>query len=230
MPRKVQTSETSAPPAPATKKVIAQGDAAAIAARFKDFPNIEVLKRQMANPSDPGSLPILLKDESSDCCVNSDHMNRLRPGATKCHVCRKPARQWYVRWANFAQEGRAGQIRAKGYVGVEIADLQDTDDVADLFRSSKDTLVRRGDRGQEILVKRPLEVHNFIKAKQAAAWNTSARSAKKIRASLADAAGRELGDEAGQTIHDGGIDVTVTRRRGTLGGEAEVDDEELIDA
>src|SRR3954468_6990994 len=108
MPRKVQTSEMSAAPAPAKKKIIPQGDAAAIAARFKDFPAIDVLTRQMQNPTDPGSLPILLKGESGDCCTNSDHMNRLRPGATKCHVCKRPARQWYVRWANFGQEGRAG--------------------------------------------------------------------------------------------------------------------------
>lgn len=210
----------------APKTIIAQGDAASLAARFKDFPAIDVLTRQMANPTDPGSLPILLKDEAGESCVNSEHINRLRPGAAKCHLCKKPARKWYVRWCNFGQEGRASQIRAKGYVGIEIKEMQDSDDVADLYRSEKDTLVRRGDRGQEILCKRPLEVHNYIKGKQRDTWNANAKSAKKMRSSLAESAGRELGDEAGQTIHDGGIQVEVTRRRGTLGGEAEVDEAE----
>lgn len=208
----------------APKTIIAQGDAAALAERFKDFAAIDILSRQMANPTDPGSLPILLKDESADACVNSEHMNRIREGATKCHLCKKPVRKWYVRWANFGQENRASQMRAKGYVAVEIKEMQDTDDVADLFRSDKDLFVRRGDRGQEILVKRPLEVHNFIKAKQRQKWNANATSAKKMRSDLSEAAGRELGDEAGQSIHDGEIQVEVTRRRGTLGGETKVDE------
>jgi hypothetical protein len=44
--------------------VLPQGDPAAIAARFKDFPALDVLTRRFNNPNDPGSLPILLKDEN----------------------------------------------------------------------------------------------------------------------------------------------------------------------
>lgn len=212
-------------PVKAKKVVLPQGDPKAIAERFKDFPNIDVLTRRFDNPNDPGSLPILLKGESPDCCVNSDHMNKLRPGATKCHLCKRPARLFYVRWANFGMEGRAGQIRAKGYVAVEIKELRETDDVADLFRSEKDTLVRRGDRGQEILVKMPLEAYTYIKSRQREAWNARAMSGKQIKKDLAEAAGAELGDEAGQTIHDGGIQIEkMTRTRTTLGTEADFDE------
>jgi hypothetical protein len=210
--------------AKAKKPVPAQGDAAAIAERFKDFPAIDLLTRRFDNPNDPGSLPILLLDEAADACVNSEHMNRLKRGATTCHLCKKPARIWYVRWCNFGQEGRAAQIRAKGYVGVEIKELRSEDEVADLYVSKKDTLVRRGDRGQEILCKMPLEAFNLVKRRQREKWNAGAKSAKKITSELAEAAGRELGDEAGQTIHDGGISVEVTRAHGTLGGEAELDE------
>lgn len=216
--RNVQSSG----PAPKQKKVVLpQGDPAAIAERFKDFPNIDVLTRRFSNPTDPGSLPILLKDESADACINSEHMNRLKPGATICHLCKRPARIWMVRWANFGMEGRAGQIRAKGYAGVEIKDLRDTDDVADLFRSDKDTLVRRGDRGQEILVKMPLEAYNYVKGRQRDAWNERALSGNKVKSDIAEAAGAELGDEAGQSIHDGAIKVEkMTRTKTTLGDEA----------
>lgn len=221
MARQARTQTPSATPKPQKKVVLPQGDPAAIAERFKDFPNIEVLTRRFSDPSDPGSLPILLKDDPDGACVNSEHMNRLKPGATKCHICKNPARLWYVRWANFGMEGRAAQIRAKGYAGVEIKELKDTDDVADLFRSDKDTLVRRGDRGQEILVKVPLEAYNYIKGKQRESWNARAMSGKQVTADLAEAAGAELGDEAGQSIHDGAITVEkLTRTRSTLGDEA----------
>jgi hypothetical protein len=43
------------------------------------------LTRRFNNPNDPGSLPILLKDENPAACVNSEHMNRLKAGATHCH-------------------------------------------------------------------------------------------------------------------------------------------------
>lgn len=222
MPRKrlVQTSGVVA-----TRKAAAlpQGDPDAIAARFKDFPNIDVLTRRFTDPNDPGSLPILLKEEDPNCCVNSDHMNRLRPGATKCHLCKRPARIWYVRWFNLGQEGRNSQMRVKGYEVVKRAQLRDDGDVADMYsdRSEKDVYVRRGDRGQEVLGYMPLEAYNQIKSRQRAAWNKTAFSAKKTREQIAQNAGNELGDEAGQSIHDGDIQIESMRQtRTTLGDEA----------
>jgi hypothetical protein len=108
-------------------------------------------------------------------------MNRLKRGATTCHCARSPHGSGTCAGATSAQEGRAAQIRAKGYVGVEIKELRSEDEVADLYVSKKDTLVRRGDRGQEILCKMPLEAFNLVKRRQREKWNAGAKSAKKIR-------------------------------------------------
>lgn len=192
--------------------------------RFKDFPAIDVISRRFENPHDPGSLPILLKDEDSHCCVNSEHQNRLRSGATTCHLCKQPVRKWYVRWFNLAQEGRNAQMRSKGYIGVEVLELRDADDVSDLFRSKEDRFVRRGDRGQEILGKQPLELYMEIKRLQREDRTKRAGSRRALVSDLAEHAGRELGSEAGDMIHEGEISVeSMTRTKSTLREEAEVD-------
>lgn len=203
---------------------VALSDPAVMAERFKDYPAIEVLSRRFNNPNDPGSLPILLKDEDANACVNTDHQNVLKPGSTKCLKCGKPARKWYVRWFNLASEGRNAQMRAKGYVPVEMTELPDVDDIADLYRSDKDRFVRRGDHGKEILGKMPLELFTYVKTKQRQAWSQSAISKTKTRQALAESAGAELGDEAGQSIHDGMIQIeSLTQTKTTLGDEAGVD-------
>lgn len=218
MPRKaVQRSTEHTPPKP-VKTAPLPGpvlDGADLVARWKDFPAIDVLERRLLDPGDPGSQPILLKDEDPHCCVNSEHQNALRAGSTKCHVCKKPVRKWYVRYFNLAQAGRAGQMRAKGYLGVEIKELQTADDVADLYRSDKDGLVRRGDRGQEMLGKQPLEFYNEVKRRQRAIRDARMQSASARRHDLADAAGRALGDEAGTSIHGGMIKEEFMRREQT---------------
>ncbi len=194
--------------------------------RFKDFPAIDVISRRMNDPNDPGSLPILLKDEDPHCCINTDHQQKMKPGAAECRICKKPARKWYVRYFNLAQEGRNAQMRGKGYVAVEIKELQDSDDISDLYTSNKDTFVRRGDRGQEILGKQPLELFLEIKRRQHEHRMQRSMSAKQLRSELAEAAGSELGDEAGSSIHAGDIKVeSMTRSRTTLGAEAELGDD-----
>lgn len=194
----------------------------ALLARFKDYPAIDILSRRFNDPNDPGSVPILLKDEDRDACVNTDHQNRIRPAATTCHLCKKPVRLWYVRFINTTQEGRWAQIRAKGYVPVETTELNDLEDVADLVKSGNDRYVRRGDRGQEILVKMPLELYIEIKKRQRDLRKKNSLSSKKLQSDLAEAAGEQLGDEAGQTLHDGGIKVESLRAtRSTLAEEVE---------
>jgi hypothetical protein len=196
---------------------------ASISERFKDFPALNVLTRRFNDPSDPGSQPILLKDEASDACTNTDHQTKLKLGAVTCALCGRPARRWYVRYFNLGMEGRHSQMREKGYVPVEVKELQSADDVSDLYRSKEDTYVRRGDRGQEILAKTPLEGVLYVKRLQRDKRMADSISPKKMKADLAEAAGAELGDEAGQTIFEGGIQVeSVTRSRTTLGAEAEL--------
>lgn len=223
MPRKrvVHTTGPVAKAKPAPKL-----DTANILERFKDYPAIDVISRRFNNPNDPGSLPILLKDESADACVNTDHQLVLRPGATQCQKCQRPARKWYVRFGNTGQEGRWAQLRAKGYMPVDVGELMDSQDVADLVKGAGDSYVRRGDRGQEVLVKMPLELYLAVKRLQREQRDARMTSKASLTADLSEAAGHELGDEAGQTIHDGGIQVeSLTRSRTTLHEEAIATDE-----
>lgn len=205
--------------------------------RFKDFPAIDVIERRFQNPNDPGSLPILLKDESPHACCNTEHHNRIKGGWTTCQVkskdtgraCGKPLRKWFVYWVNTAKEGRWSQIKSKGYVPVEVRDLQDAQEVSDLVKQTEESgsiYVRRGDRGQEILCKQPLELYNEIKKRQRAATEARNKSVKSRREERAEMAGKELGDEAGQAIYDGEIKEEYMRRgKSTLQEEAAGDDE-----
>jgi hypothetical protein len=222
--RRVQTSATLTPPVKVAAKV-APPDPKALLERYKDFPSIDVISRRFNNPNDPGSLPILLKDEDAACCTNTDHQRRLRPNATVCHLCDRPARKWYVRYFNLASEGRNAQMRSKGYQTVRIAELMDADDIGDLYTEKKDGVVRRGDRGQEVLGKMPLPLFLEIKRRQEDERMARAISAKAIRSDLEEAAGKDLGDEAGQSLKDGVIKVeSVTRHSSTLGDEAQAAD------
>lgn len=199
--------------------------------RFKDFPAIQVIKRRFSNPNDPGSLPVLLKDESPDACTNSEHQNRLTGGATKCALCKpaRPVRKWFVYWVNTAREGRWANIKAKGYVPVDISELHDVEDVSDRVKNPGDNYVRRGDSGKEVLCKQPLELWLYIKRQQREMRDARFGSKKRVQSDLSELAGQEFGDEAGQTIHDGGIQIESMRRvRSTLGQEADTSD--MIDA
>ncbi len=238
MPRKratavVQTSEELAPEKPVRKTVLPIVDKDDLLKRFAEYPAIDVISRRLMDPNDPGSLPILLTDESANACINSQHQLSLRPGAGKCHLCRKPARKWYVRYINANVEGRWAQIKAKGYVPVEVKELKDEQDVADLIQTAEKTgqiYVRRGDKGHEILCKIPLELYLYIKRQQRELYAARNNSKRAVTDDLAEAMGAEHGDEAGQMIHEGGIKVEMmTRSRTTLGAEASADDSDSID-
>lgn len=193
-------------------------------ARFKGLPNFDVISRRLLDPNDPGSLPILLKDEAPRACINTDHQRVLRPGATKCHLCKQPARIWHVHYCNSDIPGRWSTMKAKGYLPVLVSELADQEDVADLHKQQEDSgqmYVRRGDRGREILMKIPLEIYTHVKTAQADRVRASMKNTKALRAELAERAGAELGDEAGEYIHRGGVQVeSMTRERTTLGQEA----------
>lgn len=221
--RLVQTSGD----APVAPKVSLPTNKAALLERFKDYPAIDVIERRFNDPNDPGSQPILLKEDPAGACINSDHQHKLRENASTCHLCKKPARHWVVRWVNTSIENRWSQIKGKGYLPVEVRELKDQRDVSDLVRMKDEetgaTYVRRGDRGAEVLCKMPLELYNYLKRAQRASLAQRNNSKKAQAEDLAEAAGAELGDQAGQYIHDGGIKVeSMKRTTRTL-------DEELAD-
>lgn len=191
---------------------------------FKDFPAIDLLERRFLDPRDPGSLPILLRDEDPNACVNSEHQNLVKPNQTHCKVCRRPVRKWFVYWGNTAKQGRHSQMTAKAYIPVEVVELRDKGDIADLVQQKDDgarVYVRRGDRGQEMLYKQPLAAFNIIKTKARELKAAKQSTAKQRREALAEAAGRELGSEAADHIYGGGIKEEYFRTsKTTLGEEA----------
>jgi hypothetical protein len=100
---------------------------------------------------------------------------------------------------------------------VRIEELQNPESVLGASES-KDGIVRRGDRGQEVLVKMPLELYTAIKARQQDLRNRRFRNAQAVKSDLANAAGQSLGDEAGETIQND-FQLTLKHHRSTLGDE-----------
>lgn len=183
-----------------TAPITAAGDAALLD-EFKDFEGIKVLERRLTNPDLPGSLPIRLNDEPTYI---------QDPTGVK--------RVWYVRWINGGDEGRSSQVLdGLGYVPVRLEELQNAKMVMGLHKSD-DGIVRRGDRGQEWLAKMPLRLYNEIKRRQHAKRERRERNAKLVKEDLANAAGRELGSEAGDAVHDD-FSVSITKTRSTYGDE-----------
>jgi hypothetical protein len=169
--------------------------------KYKDFPGIAVLERRLENPDLPGSLPIRLKDEPT---------HAQDPHGKK--------RIWYLRWVDTGENGRYSMVTdVHGYVPVRVEELQSavsTIGAAD----TKDGIVRRGDKGREVLCKIPLELYNAIKSEQQRVRERRSRNARAVKHDIASAAGVALGDEAGQTISDE-FSLEVKHGRGTLGGE-----------
>lgn len=170
--------------------------------QFKDFPGIKVIERRLQNPDLPGSLPIRLKDEPAH--IDDPHGKK---------------RLWYVRWINGGMDGRSSVVTdALGYVPVQIDELQNPNMLVGLQKQSADGIVRRGTNGNEWLAKMPLQLYNAIKAKQQEIRRKRERNAKLVKEDLANAAGREMGSEAGDTIHDE-FSVEITRSKSTYGAE-----------
>jgi hypothetical protein len=217
----------------AVKHVLPQTTKEKLLEEFKDYAGINVIERRFANPNDPGSLPILLKDEADTCCMSTGHQSKvLSRSQTTCREklpsgarCGLPVRHWHIYIIDTTADGRWAQMKTKGYVPVLVEELKDTEDVTALVRQKEDNgavYARRGDRGKEIVMKIPLPLYNQIKADQLTRVNAGLTSKKKLQAELSEGAGRELGDEAGQTIHNGGIQVeSLSRSRSTLADEAE---------
>lgn len=209
---------------PAKKPTVPQTRVEDLLARFKDYPAIDVISRRFLDPNLPGSLPILLKDEPDRPCNNTDHQRLLKPGATHCHLCKLPARIWHVHYNNGDIAGKWADKKQKGYIPVLVGELKDQEDVADLVKHAEEngaTYVRRGDRGREVLMKIPMPLYTHAKEIEAQKLRNSLKNPKALRADLAERAGAELGDEAGEYIHRGGVQVeSMTRERTTLGQEA----------
>jgi hypothetical protein len=176
---------------------VADGLDAELLTKYKDFKGINVIERRLQDPDLPGSVPIRLKDEPA---YLQDPLGKKR--------------KWYVRWINGAEAGRFALVtETMGYVPVLRDELQHSDGLMGLS-DSKDGIVRRGDRGNEVLVKMPLELYTAIKRKQEDKRQRRARNVKSVREDLANMAGAQVGSQAGDFVADE-MTVEVKRQRRT---------------
>jgi hypothetical protein len=181
---------------------------AALLEKYKDFKGINVVERRLQDPELPGSVPIRLNDEPT---YLQDPLGRKR--------------KWYVRWINAAEAGRYSLVtETMGYVPVRVEELQNADSVMGIAES-KDGIVRRGDRGSEVLVKMPLELYTAIKSRQEEKRRKRSHNAKALKEDMANIAGQSVGSEAGDFVHDE-MSLTVKRgRRTTVAQELGAEDE-----
>jgi hypothetical protein len=138
-------------------------------AKAKALPKVSVIDRRMANPFGTGTVPITLKT----------------PG------------QWEVRWVySKMRPGHLYQMtHQKGWVFVEPGELDGSPDEYGL--TAKDNRLVRGDHGEEVLMKMPLE--DFKKIQKAKAeYNLKELGQKQMQSAVAQATAKQHGDEAGE--------------------------------
>jgi len=187
--------------------------------KYKDFPGIKAIERRMLTGDDVGSVDIRLKGEPS---FLDDPKGKKRV--------------WYLRWVNTNWPGRWVHVTQQlGYVPVRVSELLDPESIPNLHRKADDgadPFVRIGEKGQEVLVKYPLELYNASKRAKQELRERRSRNAKIVKEEMANNAARALGDEAADTIHDE-FDLTLRRTRSTLGAESQAlsdhEAEEILD-
>src|SRR4051812_6512515 len=113
-------------------------------AKYQNFPGIKAIERRVLTGELPGSVDLRLKEDPE---FHADPLGKKR--------------YWYLRWINTKIPGRFSNITTgMGYVPVHLSELQEgqADAIGDLHRDAtdeKDPIVRRGDKGELVLVKMP---------------------------------------------------------------------------
>src|SRR5690348_14791078 len=186
--------------------------------KYKDFKGIQAIERRVLSGDEQGTVDIRLKDE---------------PPYVQDPLGKK--RIWYTRWINTKWPGRWAHVtQVLGYVPVYVSELLDPQAIADLFKNpadGADPMVRRGDRGEEILVKYPLELYTFAKRQKAELRERRSRNAKIVKEEIANQAGRTdgFGSEAADAIYED-FNLELRRRKTTLGAELSEQSEVLDEA
>lgn len=193
-------SRQSAPMSAAPQVEPEDLELAALIEEFKDVPNIQILEHRIAHGTDapaalrlkaaPGGLPepTVAEDPHGETCF------------------------WKLRWFNFAIEGRAERFVNEGYTKVERTELMDPESIPNL---AEGPIVKKGERGQEVLGKIPRKIFEFKKRRDAQRAGRLMQSASGLRDHVANGvasmAGRTGGnaDQAGSTVHRQ-FDVSIT--------------------
>jgi len=161
---------------------------------FSDLPNLEVLERRVLEGMD-ASTDIRLTDEPP---THEDPQGLNR--------------RWKLRWFNLAKDGRAQQAAAEGYEKVEWAWLQNPESIA--VTEKKDSYVRKGDKGLEVLYRTPLKFYEYKKRKDALTRQGKLHSVAAVREMVAEQVAHQAGlvgmnaDQAGSFAHSG-MSITV---------------------
>jgi hypothetical protein len=139
----------------------------------KPLPKVSILERRLKNPFGSGTVPITLKT----------------PG------------RWEVRWVS--AKLRAGHLydmtHNKGWTFIEPEEIDGRAEEYGL--SVKDNRLVRGDHGEEVLMKMPKDHFDQIQQAKARA-NLTQLGQKQMREAVAQAAAKEHGDQAGDTVFD----------------------------
>ena len=142
--------------------------------KAKALPKVSILDRRLANPFGSGSVPITLKT----------------PG------------HWEIRWV--LTNLRAGHMwdmtHNKGWVCVEPNEIDGSADEFGLT-SSDNRIVRGESSAREVLMKMPKADFDAIQRAKAAK-NLKGLGIKQMRQDVAQAAAKEHGDQAGDTVYD----------------------------
>lgn len=103
-----------------------------------------------------------------------------------------------LRWVNTAKPGRYYVATSQqGWEPVRVEELEDPNAIADLYTGT-DNYVRRGERGQEILMKMPLDIFQRIQMRKVEL--NLERERKAMKETVAQAAANRFGPEAGDYI------------------------------
>lgn len=135
-------------------------------------PRVEVLQRRLQTPFGAPAAQIRLKEAG-----------------------------WEPRWFNAALAAdHIWRAKENGWQGVRPGELADPDQIGG-FQVSPDGFVVRGDKGQELLMKLPADWRKQIQQKKTE-QNTRNMRPGAMKREVAEAAGKALGDQAGQFVND----------------------------
>ena len=107
---------------------------------------------------------------------------------------------WQLRWVNAAMSGRYYVVtNERGWEPVHRDELLAETDIYDLADST-DGIVRRGEKGREVLMKMRRADFEAIQRAKVTHRESRLRHPEKAKADLVEATGRQMGDQAAEYI------------------------------
>lgn len=138
---------------------------------------------------------------------------KLNPfGAPSVPITLKTAGNWVVRIVNSTvRTGRLhDMIHNKGWVYVDASELDGHPD--ELGFHAKDGRVVRGEHGEEVLMKIPADDYEEVQDAKTRA-NLRGLGKKQTLADAANHVGKEMGDQAGETVAKASFEINDSRVR-----------------